>query len=260
MLEAEKTRNTLKYLQTKHKNTQPGQRDRPLEQLLPFGTLLSDSPGFSSDSKSCMSILNTSLQKQMVAALVTHFNPTTNSTIINPRVWMTAIPSIASPNSALLTAAHAVSLAKMGMVLNSQDMVNQSLNLYMRGLHRLQRALYNHGEMYSDETLGACMLLAMYEILECPNNSRTAYLNHFNGCGKLIQLRGPAAHTEGFSHSIFQGFRLMGASTTPIEIMMQADFSNRLLKVFEREVPFFLVLNGTSFLSHMFQSRHFKTY
>jgi hypothetical protein len=207
-----------------------------------------------------MSLLNTSLQQQMVVALVTHYNPTTSSAIINPRVWMTAIPSIASPNSALSIAAYAVSLARMGTVLKSQDMVNRSLTLYTQGLQRLQKALYNPNEMYSDETLGACMLLAMYEILECPNNSRIAYLYHFNGCGKLIQLRGPAAHTEGFSHSIFQGFRLMGVSTTPTKIMMQANSSNRLWKVFVQEVPFFLVLNGTPFHSHMFRNHPFRSY
>jgi hypothetical protein len=84
--------------------------------------------------------------------------------------------------------------------------------MYTQALHRTQKALWDPKLMYSDDTLGACMFLAIYEAFQCPSDSRAGYTNHHNGCAQLIHLRGPEAHTEGFAHSIFQGFRFMSVS------------------------------------------------
>ncbi|KPI41419.1 uncharacterized protein AB675_9127 [Cyphellophora attinorum] len=83
----------------------------------------------------------------------------------------------------------------------------QSLSAYTTGLWHLQRALWSPAEMYEDTTLAACLVLALYELLECPAGSRVGYLAHQNGAARLVQLRGPAAHREAFAHSLFVAFR-----------------------------------------------------
>lgn len=70
--------------------------------------------------------------------------------------------------------------------------------------------------MHKDDTLGACHLLEMYEVFECPAYCRSAYLAHYEGLATLIKLRGPEAHRTGMSHSIFLVFRTMGISSPSI--------------------------------------------
>jgi hypothetical protein len=157
------------------------------------------------------SLVSAGIRQQMLASYVAQYRTALSSHVItDARAWMTILPSIPSPTKALETAAYAVSLARLGNTLHAPELQRESLKLYTQGLRRVQLALWDRRLMYSDETLAACMLLAIYEVFECPGRSRAAYLKHFNGCAKLIQLRGPAAHVDGLAHSIFQGFRFMG--------------------------------------------------
>jgi hypothetical protein len=148
----------------------------------------------------------------MLASFVAQYQTSSASALAEPRAWMTAIPSILSPTKALETAAYSVSLARLSVTLDAPHMQRESLKLYTQGLRYVQTALLDDKLMYSDETLGACMLLALYEVFQCPDESRTAYISHHNGCAKLVELRGPAAHDEGFAHSVFQAFRFMAVS------------------------------------------------
>jgi hypothetical protein len=169
-------------------------------------------------SSSSINLVSSCLRQQMLASYVAQYQTLSPSALTNARAWITIIPSIPFPTKALETAAYSVSLARLGAVLDAPDMQQESLKLYTQGLRHTQRALWDPKLMYSDETLGACMLLAMYEVFQCPSDSRTAYLSHHDGCAKLIQLRGPAAHTEGFAHSIFQGFRFMAVSMVSLSL------------------------------------------
>jgi hypothetical protein len=128
--------------------------------------------------------------------------------------WLFIVPSHPNPTKALETAGYALSLATLGDAIGNRDMLSESLRLYTQGLGRVQKALYDPELMYKDETLAACMLLAMYEVFQCPGSNRKAYISHHNGCAKLVELRGPAAHAQGLGHSIFQGFRFMGVGFT----------------------------------------------
>jgi hypothetical protein len=160
-----------------------------------------------------MSLVSAGLRQQILASYVAQYQSSSpSSTETDSRAWIAALPLIPSPTKALETATYAVSLARLGATLHAPDIQRESLKLYTQSLRRTQMALWDRRLMYSDETLAACMLLAIYEVYECPGRSRAAYINHFNGCAKLIQLRGPAAHTDGLAHAIFQGFRLMGVS------------------------------------------------
>jgi transcription factor-like protein len=127
---------------------------------------------------------------------------------------MSLIPALKNPTSAFQIASLSVCTAKLSRVQGPQNEVlaQSSLKLYIQGLQALQRALANPKLMYKDETLGACMLLALYEVYECPAGSRKGYIMHQGGLARLIYYRGPEAHVRGFAHSLFLAFRSMEVS------------------------------------------------
>jgi hypothetical protein len=129
-----------------------------------------------------------------------------------------------APTQALETSAFALCTARLGRQSNDQDLIQHSLNLYTQGLNQLQRALWDPRMMYKDETLGACMLLAMYELVECPSNGRSGFLSHHNGCARLIQLRGAEAHATGLGHSIFIHFRVIGVRNPFLLLLQKRQF------------------------------------
>jgi hypothetical protein len=138
-------------------------------------THLDDSFG----STSSVSLVSACLRQQMLASYVSQYQTMSHSgNITDPRAWLTTLPSIPSPSKALETAAYAVSLARLGATFGAPDMKQESLKLYTQGLRRAQRALEDPNMIYSDETLGACMLLGIYEVFECPGGSRRAYESH----------------------------------------------------------------------------------
>ena len=98
-------------------------------------------------------------------------------------------------------------MANLGRENDDLALVKESLHLYTRGLYEMQIALWDPKQMYKDETLGACMALAMYELFECPAENRRAYASHQDGCAKLVELRGAEAHASGLAHQIFLTFR-----------------------------------------------------
>jgi hypothetical protein len=106
----------------------------------------------------------------------------------------------------------AMCLGKLGDFGNDRTLSHESLKLYHRGLHELQRALSDPNQMYDDQTLASSIALASYELSQCPTDSMDAYLSHTSGCAKLIQLRGPEAHTQGLGHQVFVHYRAQGVS------------------------------------------------
>ena len=120
--------------------------------------------------------------------------------------WFVLFPSLTNPAIALDIALTAFCAASVGRARNDQILVFESLRYYTKGLYHLQKALWDPKLMYRDETLGAALSLAMYEILECPNNARSGYLTHYRGLARLVQLRGPT-HQSMFGHRVFCTFR-----------------------------------------------------
>lgn len=132
----------------------------------------------------------------------------------NEEPWLCLLPGIREPTQALETASMALCTAALGRVKHDYNMVSESHKLYTEGLTELQKALCNTGLMYKDETLGACMALAMYELTECPSKTDYGYVSHHNGCARLIQLRGSRAYSSGLAHQIFSTFRIQGILRT----------------------------------------------
>lgn len=121
--------------------------------------------------------------------------------------WTQTLASLPDHTPALATAVVAVSLSRAAKLYSDKALQMQSLEYYTTGLWDLQKALWSPDEMYLDQTLAACLLLAYYELMECPGGSQIGYLNHQDGAARLVQLRGPEAHIEGFGHSLFRAYR-----------------------------------------------------
>jgi Fungal specific transcription factor domain len=117
------------------------------------------------------------------------------------------LSQLPSSSLALEKARLAICTARLGRMHGNEALLRKSLNLYGEGLQELQKALYDPRLMYKDETLGACMCLSSYELMECPAGTPSAYSLHHHGCARLIQLRGAKAHTSGLGHELFVTFR-----------------------------------------------------
>jgi Fungal specific transcription factor domain len=125
---------------------------------------------------------------------------------------LAAIAAMPNPSRALNISVLAFCTAKLSRISKDPTLAKDSSRLYGGGLRELQRALWDPKQMYKDDTLGACVLMALYEIYECPSGSRQGYKSHIDGCAMLMQKRGPAAHSTGLGHSVFSFFRVMAVS------------------------------------------------
>jgi Fungal specific transcription factor domain len=138
--------------------------------------------------------------------------------------WLTSLMALPNLPPCLSTAMLAISLSKVGKVNSDSHLGKESLRQYIRGLRELQAALDNPEHVYTDETLAACLLLGMYELIECPDGDIKAYASHNNGCARLIQLRGPKAFQQGISHSLFVAIRMQCVS--PLQILHEINRTN----------------------------------
>jgi hypothetical protein len=129
-----------------------------------------------------------------------------------PGAWLCLLPKLAPRTRVLELSSLAVCTAKLGRLYNDPMLVRESLRFYVQGLHELQKALRDATLTLKDETLAACMLLLLYEGIECPAKNLQGWISHVNGCSKLIELRGPEAHRSALGHELFLAFRLREAS------------------------------------------------
>ncbi|KAK3723034.1 hypothetical protein LTR37_002180 [Vermiconidia calcicola] len=97
-----------------------------------------------------------------------------------------------------------------GRQSNNSSLIDASHQLYIRGLIETQKALMSFETARVDATLVACNALGLYEVLECPEQSVSAYKWHRAACCRLIEIRGPEAHQDGIAHDLFKSIRLFG--------------------------------------------------
>ncbi|KAF7171738.1 hypothetical protein CNMCM5623_004036 [Aspergillus felis] len=109
---------------------------------------------------------------------------------------------------ALKASTLALCTALVGRSTGNKALVHESLKLYTRGLRALQVALQSPSLARHDETLAACLVLAMYEISECPARHIAGYYQHCRGLFSLVRLRGVDAHASGLGHQLFLSIRV----------------------------------------------------
>jgi hypothetical protein len=131
--------------------------------------------------------------------------------VVRGSTWVHLIPEVSRPTKALEIAALALCTSRLSYSTSEKNVVlaHSGRKLYLQGIQAVQSALLNPKLMYKDETLAACMLLAMFEVFECPAGSRGGYFSHCDGVSTLIRLRGPEAHQEGMAYAIFAAYRSM---------------------------------------------------
>ena len=117
-----------------------------------------------------------------------------------------------SISNGLFGSLHTAPLACYTLWRGRQDhnsaLVDASHQLYIRGLVQAQKALMDPASARSDAALATCNALGLYEALECPGNSTAGYRWHRDACSRLVRLRGPKMHRDGFGHQLFISIRL----------------------------------------------------
>ncbi|EXJ80167.1 hypothetical protein A1O1_08309 [Capronia coronata CBS 617.96] len=150
------------------------------------------------------------LRQQLLEEYLSLYCPKAHLGPMQRRLWLFQLPIMPHMNLALEVSMMALCVAKLSDVYHDPTLRYESLRLYHRGIHQLQKALWDPKLMYHEQTLAACIALATYEMSQCPNESKQGYVSHTSGCEKLIQLRGPDAHTDGLAHQVFVQFRIQG--------------------------------------------------
>jgi Fungal specific transcription factor domain len=128
--------------------------------------------------------------------------------------WLVLVAALPELTTALESSVLAMSTAKIGRLKDDPVLVKASLKSYVQGLWELQKALWDPNLMYRDETLAACMALWMYEVMECPAGTVSGWISHFDGCQRLVQLRGAKAHSSTLGHQVFLAFRTTAVSSS----------------------------------------------
>jgi hypothetical protein len=119
------------------------------------------------------------------------------------------VAAVPEMTTALETTVLAMSTAKIGRLNDDPVLVEASLKSYVEGLWELQKALWDPRIMSRDETLAACMALGMFEVMECPAETLSGWISHFDGCQRL---RGPEAHSSALGHQVSLASRTTAAS------------------------------------------------
>ena len=147
-------------------------------------------------------------RQQLIGAFLSYHMLEQQRGVTVKETWFTLLSRLPLPTMALQRSMLAMCAARVGRIHNDEVLIQEGLRLYTEGLRELQKALYDPNLMYSNQTLGACMALATYELMECPGGTKYAYASHRDGCAELIRLRGPNAHVSGLGHQMFVSFRL----------------------------------------------------
>lgn len=151
-----------------------------------------------------------------------------------PQFWSAAITSQTLDSWACRTSpALACYTAWMGRQNDDPCLVEASRRLYVQGLREVQQSVNDPEKVLLDETLSACIGLIIYEALECPDRSYSAYHKHIDGCSALIKLRGIDAHIDGAGHDLFRGFRYIAVRIGPSPVIASSSQYPQVIKALQ---------------------------
>ena len=146
-------------------------------------------------------------RQQLLRTYISKFSPSQGARYSESILWITLLPAISHRSLPLEAVCMALCTGRLGRDDGNQQLTHNSLRFYTQALRGLRQDLSNPDAVYKDETLGACMALAMYEFLEVPLGTHEGYDRHHAASGKLIRLRGPEAHASGPGHHLFLSYR-----------------------------------------------------
>ena len=119
--------------------------------------------------------------------------------------WLARLPPLTVTNKLLDTAVRPVTLAHLGRLHGVDSFLNASRPFYGKAILLLNSALLDNTEALSAETLGATILLSIYEMFA--SDSSGSWLRHAGGAGALIRIRGAARHRYGFHRELYLAYR-----------------------------------------------------
>lgn len=106
---------------------------------------------------------------------------------------------------ALMLGARLLGTLHLGRLYKDDDKIASCRSMYSRGLQCLADLIRNPQTVKSDHTLGAAVLLAIYEMLD--GTGQNSWLTHSRGITALFRHRGARAHRHGVGHMLFIAFR-----------------------------------------------------
>jgi hypothetical protein len=124
-----------------------------------------------------------------------------------PVNWVEFISSRGSglPSSPFDIAVRCITCTYMGTLYDDQRLLYAGRSLYCRTLRAVASRLTNLVSAKADEVVAAAILLSIYEM--SVGTTSDSWLLHNDGIIKLMQLRGPQAHMDGFGRAIYIAWR-----------------------------------------------------
>ncbi|KAL4920137.1 hypothetical protein BDW62DRAFT_177708 [Aspergillus aurantiobrunneus] len=104
---------------------------------------------------------------------------------------------------------NAVGLATLSNIHQSPRLMLTARQEYISALAETNAVLSDQTQSTSNASLVAVTFLSMYELITCDGPPlMERYLNHLEGCAKLIQLRGPQQLQDSVGLNLFTQFRM----------------------------------------------------
>lgn len=150
------------------------------------------------------------MQQQLLSHAVNLFKSDRPTDIALIQIWIPTLQHFAATSTPLKASPLACCAAWLARSDSNPALIDFSRHLYSEGLREVRNALRAPDAILEDETLGACLALAVFEVIECPDKCRAAYEWHRRACVRLVQMRGAKAHRDRVGHELFLAIRLHG--------------------------------------------------
>ncbi|GAB7329039.1 hypothetical protein MBLNU13_g00885t1 [Cladosporium sp. NU13] len=150
------------------------------------------------------------MQQQLLSYALYHFSAQPPTDVALLQTWIPTLQQFAMSLSPLKASPLACCAAWIARSDFNSSMTDFSRRLYAEGLREVRTALRVPGAILDDETLGACLSLAAFEVFECPAQCRAAYQWHRRASLNLVRMRGARLHQFGLGHELFLAVRLHG--------------------------------------------------
>lgn len=177
------------------------------------------------------------MQQQLLSYALHRFSTQNPADIALIQIWVPTLKQFAASSTALKSSPLACCAAWIARTDRNPSVTDFSRHLYAEGLHEVRTALRNPESMLDDETLGACLALAAFEVSECPAQCRAAYQWHRRASVNLVQMRGAKRHRKGLGHELFLAVRVHGVCISALGLMVELQLTSNLADIlrFRRE-------------------------
>ncbi|KAJ5827867.1 hypothetical protein N7447_004630 [Penicillium robsamsonii] len=119
--------------------------------------------------------------------------------------WFEIAHKYQSAGNALAWALRSLGAFQVGRVDGNQRQILASQEMYSCALRQLVKAIKNPATVSNNETLGAAVLLGVYEMMNATEEN--SWLLHSSGISHLLRLRGAKRHASGFGRTLILSFR-----------------------------------------------------